>query len=152
MDVEEKQRSSRAPDIYTAGRSRASASRLLLMGINKGPRPCTNEDKRVASVYNPAARRFRLFPSLPPTATSRPPATSPIPTHIAMAPKPASTAGKAPASTASKAPAKAEKAAKKTASKSAPSGGADGEKKKRKKTRKETYSSYIYKGEWRWQR
>ncbi|KAF7976711.1 hypothetical protein HWV62_5879 [Athelia sp. TMB] len=64
-----------------------------------------------------------------------------------MAPKPASTAGKAPASTASKAPAKAEsatKAAKKTASKSkaAP---ADGEKKKRKKTRKETYSSYIYK-------
>ncbi|KAL1697451.1 histone-fold-containing protein [Schizophyllum commune] len=62
-----------------------------------------------------------------------------------MAPKPASTAGKAPASTASKAPAKAEKAAKKTASKSAPSGGADGEKKKRKKTRKETYSSYIYK-------
>ena len=63
-----------------------------------------------------------------------------------MAPKPASTAGKAPASTASKAPAKAEKAAKKTASKSAPSGGADGEKKKRKKTRKETYSSYIYKG------
>jgi len=65
-----------------------------------------------------------------------------------MAPKPASTAGKAPASTASKAPAKSEaskatKAAKKTASKSkAP---ADGEKKKRKKTRKETYSSYIYK-------
>ncbi|KAF7976332.1 hypothetical protein HWV62_7062 [Athelia sp. TMB] len=64
-----------------------------------------------------------------------------------MAPKPASTAGKAPASTASKAPAKAEsatKAAKKTASKSkaAP---ADGEKKKRKKSRKETYSSYIYK-------
>ncbi|KAK7047453.1 histone H2B [Paramarasmius palmivorus] len=60
-----------------------------------------------------------------------------------MAPKPASTAGKAPASTASKAPAKTEgsKAAKKT-SKPAP---ADGEKKKRKKTRKETYSSYIYK-------
>ncbi|KAF9242131.1 histone-fold-containing protein [Melanogaster broomeanus] len=63
-----------------------------------------------------------------------------------MAPKPASTAGKAPASTASKAPAKADagaKAAKKTASKSqAP---ADGEKKKRRKVRKETYSSYIYK-------
>ncbi|KIM87135.1 hypothetical protein PILCRDRAFT_299667 [Piloderma croceum F 1598] len=65
-----------------------------------------------------------------------------------MAPKPASTAGKAPASTASKAPAKSEaskatKAAKKTAGKSkAP---VDGEKKKRKKTRKETYSSYIYK-------
>lgn len=63
--------------------------------------------------------------------------------------QPASTAGKAPASTASKAPAKAEsatKAAKKTASKTkaAP---VDGEKKKRKKTRKETYSSYIYKGE-----
>ncbi|KAG8217917.1 histone-fold-containing protein [Chiua virens] len=63
-----------------------------------------------------------------------------------MAPKPASTAGKAPASTASKAPAKADagaKAAKKTASKSQPA--ADGEKKKRRKVRKETYSSYIYK-------
>ncbi|KAJ3787823.1 histone-fold-containing protein [Lentinula boryana] len=64
-----------------------------------------------------------------------------------MAPKPASTASKAPASTASKAPAKIEasKAAKKTASKSKPTTGADGEKKKRKKSRKETYSSYIYK-------
>ncbi|TDL24776.1 histone-fold-containing protein [Rickenella mellea] len=68
-----------------------------------------------------------------------------------MAPKPASTAGKAPASTASKAPATAskapakttEKGAKKTAKKSQPA--ADGEKKKRKKSRKETYSSYIYK-------
>jgi len=60
-----------------------------------------------------------------------------------MAPKPASTAGKAPASTASKTPAKSTaKAAKKTAA--AP---VDGEKKKRKKARKETYSSYIYKGE-----
>ncbi|KAJ4487914.1 histone-fold-containing protein [Lentinula aciculospora] len=64
-----------------------------------------------------------------------------------MAPKPASTASKAPASTAGKAPAKTEgsKAAKKTASKSKPTVGADGEKKKRKKARKETYSSYIYK-------
>ena len=63
-----------------------------------------------------------------------------------MAPKPASTAGKAPASTASKAPAKSTegaKAAKKTSKAAAP---ADGEKKKRKKVRKETYSSYIYKG------
>ncbi|KAH8116970.1 histone-fold-containing protein [Phellopilus nigrolimitatus] len=63
-----------------------------------------------------------------------------------MAPKPASTAGKAPASTASKAPAKTtvdKTAAKKTAKKTAT--GADGEKKKRRKTRKETYSSYIYK-------
>ncbi|KAJ8693775.1 histone H2B, variant 3 [Pleurotus ostreatus] len=63
-----------------------------------------------------------------------------------MAPKPASTAGKAPASsaTASKAPAKSEgsKAAKKTSKAAAP---ADGEKKKRRKVRKETYSSYIYK-------
>ncbi|KAF7790530.1 hypothetical protein EIP86_001486 [Pleurotus ostreatoroseus] len=61
-----------------------------------------------------------------------------------MAPKPASTAGKAPASTASKAPAKTttEKAAKKT--KAASGSGED--KKKRRKTRKETYSSYIYKG------
>ena len=67
--------------------------------------------------------------------------------HFAMAPKPASTAGKAPASTASKAPAKSTegaKAAKKTSKAAAP---ADGEKKKRKKVRKETYSSYIYKGE-----
>lgn len=64
---------------------------------------------------------------------------------VAMAPKPASTAGKAPASTASKAPAKttADKAAKKTAKKTAP---ADGDKKKKRKVRKETYSSYIYKG------
>ncbi|KAH7889228.1 histone-fold-containing protein [Phlebopus sp. FC_14] len=64
-----------------------------------------------------------------------------------MAPKPASTAGKAPASTASKAPAKAAdsgaKGAKKTAAKSQASG--EGEKKKRRKVRKETYSSYIYK-------
>lgn len=65
-----------------------------------------------------------------------------------MAPKPASTAGKAPASTASKAPAKSTegtKAAKKT-SKTAASTGEPGEKKKRRKARKETYSSYIYKG------
>jgi histone H2B len=65
-----------------------------------------------------------------------------------MAPKPASTAGKAPASsTATKQPSasKAPAAAKKTSKKTAPA--ADGEKKKRKKTRKETYSSYIYKGE-----
>jgi hypothetical protein len=64
-----------------------------------------------------------------------------------MAPKPASTAGKAPASsTATKQPSasKAPAAAKKTSKKTAPA--ADGEKKKRKKTRKETYSSYIYKG------
>ncbi len=67
-----------------------------------------------------------------------------------MAPKPASTAGKAPASTASKAPAKASvgnKAAKKTSTAKASEGGATDvpDKKKRKKTRKETYSSYIYK-------
>lgn len=57
-----------------------------------------------------------------------------------MAPKAASktptTAGKAPAG---KAPAEKKEAGKKTA---APSG----DKKKRTKTRKETYSSYIYKG------
>ena len=68
-----------------------------------------------------------------------------------MAPKPASTAGKAPASTASKAPAKTtseggSKAAKKTA-KAASGGAGEGDKKKRRKGRKETYSSYIYKGE-----
>jgi len=64
-----------------------------------------------------------------------------------MPAKPASTAGKAPASTASKAPAKTtsdtSKAAKKT-SKPAASGETEG-KKKRRKGRKETYSSYIYK-------
>ena len=66
--------------------------------------------------------------------------------QTAMAPKPASTAGKAPATTASKAPAKTttEKAAKKSTKASA--SGADGDKKKRRKGRKETYSSYIYKG------
>lgn len=65
--------------------------------------------------------------------------------------EPASTAGKAPASTAgtaSKAPAKTvDKAAKKATKKTAVP--VEGEKKKtRKKTRKETYSSYIYKGSW----
>lgn len=49
------------------------------------------------------------------------------------------TAGKAPSSTAGKAPVDKKEAGKKTA---APSG----DKKKRSKTRKETYSSYIYKG------
>ncbi|CAO1612953.1 unnamed protein product [Parajaminaea phylloscopi] len=63
-----------------------------------------------------------------------------------MAPKPASSASKAPASQGGKAPASAGKApseaAKKTASKSKSSG--SGDKKKAKKTRKETYSTYIY--------
>ncbi|EJF65902.1 histone-fold-containing protein [Dichomitus squalens LYAD-421 SS1] len=64
-----------------------------------------------------------------------------------MAPKPASSASKAPASTtAQKAPVKAESKVKKTAaSKSTASAGPDGEKKKRKKTRKETWSTYVYK-------
>ena len=54
--------------------------------------------------------------------------------------KPASTAGKAPASKApaGKAPSAAKKAVKKT-----PAG--DSDKKKKRKTRKETYSTYIYK-------
>jgi hypothetical protein len=71
-------------------------------------------------------------------------------TDVAELQKPASTAGKAPASTAGKAPAKTDgaKAAKKTASKSKAAPPADGEKKKRRKARKETYSSYIYKGMW----
>ncbi|KAF8483305.1 histone-fold-containing protein [Russula ochroleuca] len=67
-----------------------------------------------------------------------------------MAPKPASTAGKAPASsgTASKAPAKTtegSKAAKKTSKTAATASTGDETKKKRRKVRKETYSSYIYK-------
>lgn len=63
---------------------------------------------------------------------------------MAPAGKPASTtAQKAPASaTASKAPAKTV-ADKKTAKKSTSSG--DGEKKKKRKVRRETYGSYIYK-------
>ncbi|CAG8582067.1 16656_t:CDS:2 [Acaulospora colombiana] len=65
-----------------------------------------------------------------------------------MPPKPASSvASKAPASAVGgKAPAKSTegaKAAKKTAKKAAPAG--DSDKKKRKRSRKETYSSYIYK-------
>ncbi|GAA5996933.1 hypothetical protein JCM5350_003654 [Sporobolomyces pararoseus] len=52
--------------------------------------------------------------------------------------KPASTGGKAPASKAPAGKAPAKKAVKK-----APA--ADGEKKKKKRVRKETYSSYIYK-------
>ena len=64
-----------------------------------------------------------------------------------MAPKPASTAGKAPASTASKAPAKTTESKPKAAKKTAAAKSGDGdEKKKRRKVRKETYSSYIYKG------
>ncbi|TCD68907.1 histone H2B [Steccherinum ochraceum] len=63
-----------------------------------------------------------------------------------MAPKPVSTASKAPASktttTASKAP-KAEKA--KAAGKTTSAAGGDEKKTKRRKARKETYSSYIYK-------
>jgi len=67
-----------------------------------------------------------------------------------MAPKPASTASKAPASqpaTASKAPAKTTSKVASKAKKSAPPATAtDPEaKKKRRKVRKETYSSYIYK-------
>jgi histone H2B len=50
-----------------------------------------------------------------------------------------STGGKAPAG---KAPAEKKEAGKKTAT------AASGDKKKRGKTRKETYSSYIYKGTW----
>lgn len=57
-----------------------------------------------------------------------------------MAPKPASTAGKAPSSQAGKAPAKAPEAAKKTSKSTSKSG----DKKKRSKVRKETYSTYIY--------
>ncbi|PWN95649.1 histone-fold-containing protein [Tilletiopsis washingtonensis] len=57
-----------------------------------------------------------------------------------MAPKPASTAGKAPSSQAGKAPAKAPEAAKKTSKAAKPAG----DKKKRNKVRKETYSTYIY--------
>lgn len=110
----------------------------------------------------PFARRIRSFASplslqlvSPVSVSSSPPPQLqccleslqlPPPTHIhlhhhtaAMPPKPASktpaTAGKAPAG---KAPAEKKEAGKKTA----PSG----DKKKRTKARKETYSSYIYKG------
>ncbi|KLO13535.1 histone H2B [Schizopora paradoxa] len=62
-----------------------------------------------------------------------------------MAPKPDSkVAGKAPASVASKAPA-SKTADKKVAGKKTSKPAVDGDKKKRKRVRKETYSSYIYK-------
>jgi hypothetical protein len=91
--------------------------------------------------------------AVPHLCSSRLPPTTLCPfTHssfqLDMPPKPVSTASKAPA-TASKAPAKTtEKSAKggKKTAKPAPAP-ADGEvKKKRRKVRKETYSSYIYKG------
>jgi hypothetical protein len=109
-----------------------------------------------ANVYNvrrdrvgrlrPTSLRTTTFPRVRQPSSSL--FTYPSTLHLLpMAPKPASTAGKAPASTASKAPAKTtsegSKAAKKTKAAAAP---ADGEKKKRRKVRKETYSSYIYKG------
>ena len=116
--------------------------------------------ERVASQTKPKSRvgiyTTSTFPTRAPSTFLRTTtATLSLPLYFAtslaksssMAPKPASTAGKAPASTASKAPAKSTegaKAAKKTSKAAAP---ADGEKKKRKKIRKETYSSYIYKGE-----
>jgi hypothetical protein len=92
-----------------------------------------------------AVRRHYLF-SLRPSLATLCPSLS-----IVMAPKPASTAGKAPASsgTASKAPAKTtegSKAAKKTSKTAATASTGDETKKKRRKVRKETYSSYIYKG------
>ncbi|KAI9680770.1 MAG: histone H2B [Caeruleum heppii] len=58
-----------------------------------------------------------------------------MPPKAAAEKKPTGTAGKAPAG---KAPAEKKEAGKKTAA-------ASGDKKKRTKTRKETYSSYIYK-------
>ncbi|KAI9670106.1 MAG: histone H2B [Trizodia sp. TS-e1964] len=58
-----------------------------------------------------------------------------MPPKAAAEKKPSTTAGKAPAG---KAPAEKKEAGKKTAA-------VPGEKKKRTKTRKETYSSYIYK-------
>lgn len=114
----------------------------------------SQQDQRHASLHK---ARFRGFLSILSPESQPPRPSAPLcvaiviflPEH-AMAPKPASTAGKAPASTASKAPAKTTegakgaKGAKKTAKPAA--SGSDGEKKKRRKTRKETYSSYIYKG------
>lgn len=101
------------------------------------------------TVYITPARLLQSIIRLPQALSSQAPST-PFPLHpqvsSKMPAKPASTAGKAPASTASKAPAKttAETKAKK-ATKTSTS--ADGDaKKKRRKTRKETYSSYIYKG------
>lgn len=60
--------------------------------------------------------------------------------------QPSSTAGKAPSKTGAKAPVTqsgGDKTIPKPVAKPAPEGG---EKKKRRKVRKETYSSYIYKG------
>jgi len=66
-----------------------------------------------------------------------------------MVPKPGSTGGKAPAAGAAKTPAKtteAVKAAKKTAKTTAPTAPAEEKKAKRRRVRKETWSSYTYKG------
>ncbi|KAG6335704.1 hypothetical protein ID866_3384 [Astraeus odoratus] len=65
-----------------------------------------------------------------------------------MAPKPASTGGKAPATGATKTPVKTtegSKAAKKTAKTAAPTAAAEEKKQGRRKIRRETWSSYIYK-------
>jgi hypothetical protein len=114
--------------------------------INKPRRVCQTGTKPRATIYRGiSSAAVTHTPRALTTTTAAPPLL--FLTHFSsqMAPKPASTGGKAPASTAaSKAPAKTtegKKAAKKTSK--AP---ADGEKKKRRKTRKETYSSYIYKG------
>ena len=149
--------------IYKRAVARARLSRGSREGVdgvqqNKVQRVDASRQTRTTRLYI-----YRVSPLRSPSISPplRPPCLSPcasqpfrtntpiITLSSAMAPKPASTAGKAPASTASKAPAKTtseggSKAAKKT-SKAAASGG-EGEKKKRRKGRKETYSSYIYKG------
>ncbi|OBZ75075.1 Histone H2B [Grifola frondosa] len=87
--------------------------------------------------------RLLLFST--PTTSAIPPLPS---RYKEMAPKPMSTASKAPSSTAVKAPAKSEskpKAAKKTKASSAKAAPVEGEKKKRRKARKETWSTYVYK-------
>ena len=119
------------------------------IGINKdafsayGP----NKDKVTCTyIYRNLIRIQHTLNSPHTTTTSRLlPLLSTYLLIFTMAPKPASTAGKVPVSTASKAPAKSTEGVKAT-KKTREAAPADGEKKKRRKVRKETYSSYIYKG------
>ena len=127
--------------LYLPRPNESTKTRLNASRPNKAKVTCRyiyTSDSRVTLIPTFLHTTTKSYPFAPLSYHQRP---------FAMAPKPASTAGKAPASTASKAPAKSTegaKAAKKTSKAAAP---ADGEKKKRKKVRKETYSSYIYKGE-----
>jgi hypothetical protein len=104
---------------------------------------------RAPTIFQPFLPSSQLSPQHPSRPTSHPSTlikpiytfttfTSITSNHIKMPPKAAAEKKPAAKAPASKAPAEKKEAGKKTA--------ATGDKKKRTKTRKETYSSYIYKG------